>query len=533
VAVPPVAYAVSSYAATAQHLALIRYWELHGRPATIAVVPGDPNPVTIRRLAIDTVGSGANRVLLTRYTIDGVIWGINYAWLDADGRLAMFATGGGGGLSFKTVRAALLPLRDELMQVAARAQMAELVSISAKQHAIAEGKLALVGATVIDATGASPIVNATVVVDNGRIIAVGPSATIPVPAGARRIDMTGKTIVPGLWDNHAHLHQIEWIPTYFAAGVTSVRDMGSEWPLLVAMRDAINTGKINGPNLHFAGLIDGPGPRGFGEFSAETPDEGRALVRRYHAMGFEMIKIYLALAPDVTAAICREAHTVNMRCTGHVPTSMDLHAAIDSGMDQIAHFPIRGDLTTEEGKQQLAHFLAKKTIFDPTASWGEIGGKSAQEPMQNIQPVLQHLPAPLLQNRIASLGKSQTDTATSHARLARTLANIKAAHDAGVPLVVGTDEGIPAFSVYREIELFVRAGFTPMDALRAATSTAAWAMRVDSDVGTIEAGKRADLLVLDANPLENISNIRTGRFVMKDGKLFESAALWTAAGFKP
>jgi imidazolonepropionase-like amidohydrolase len=202
-------------------------------------------------------------------------------------------------------------------------------------------------------------------------------------------------------------------------------------------------------------------------------------------------------------------------------------------MDQIAHFPIRGDLTTEEGKQQLAHFLAKKTIFDPTASWGEIGGKSAQEPMQNIQPVLQHLPAPLLQNRIASLGKSQTDTATSHARLARTLANIKAAHDAGVPLVVGTDEGIPAFSVYREIELFVRAGFTPMDALRAATSTAAWAMRVDSDVGTIEAGKRADLLVLDANPLENISNIRTGRFVMKDGKLFESAALWTAAGFKP
>jgi len=533
VAVPPVAYAVSSYAATAQHLALIRYWELHGRPATIAVVPGDPNPVTIRRLAIDTVGSGANRVLLTRYTIDGVIWGINYAWLDADGRLAMFATGGGAGLSFKTVRAALLPLRDELMQVAARAQMAELVSISAKQHAIAEGKLALVGATVIDATGASPIVNATVVVDNGRIIAVGPSATIPVPAGARRIDMTGKTIVPGLWDNHAHLHQIEWIPTYFAAGVTSVRDMGSEWPLLVAMRDAINTGKINGPNLHFAGLIDGPGPRGFGEFSAETPDEGRALVRRYHAMGFEMIKIYLALAPDVTAAICREAHTVNMRCTGHVPTSMDLHAAIDSGMDQIAHFPIRGDLTTEEGKQQLAHFLAKKTIFDPTASWGEIGGKSAQEPMQNIQPVLQHLPAPLLQNRIASLGKSQTDTATSHARLARTLANIKAAHDAGVPLVVGTDEGIPAFSVYREIELFVRAGFTPMDALRAATSTAAWAMRVDSDVGTIEAGKRADLLVLDANPLENISNIRTGRFVMKDGKLFESAALWTAAGFKP
>ena len=533
VAVPPIAFAISAYAPTAQHLPLIRYWESHGRPKTIAVVPGDPNPVTIKRRGIDTVGAGANRVVLTRYTIDGVIWGINYLWLDAEGRIAMFATGGGGGLSFKTVRAALLPLRDELMEVATRAQMAELSAIATKQRPIAEGDLAFVGATLIDATGSAAIPNATVVVQKGRIVAAGPSATTPVPKGARRIDVTGKTIVPGLWDNHAHLHQIEWIPTYFAAGVTSVRDMGSEWPLLVAMRNAIRSGKVNGPNLFFAGLIDGPGPQGFGEFSAATPDEGRAIVRRYHAMGFEMMKIYLALAPDVTAAICDEAHKNGMRCTGHVPTSMDLHAAIDSGMDQIAHFPIRGDLTSEEGKKQLAHFVAKKTIFDPTASWGEIGGKSAQEPMENIQPVMEHLPTPLLQNRVASLGQSPSDTATSHARLARMLANIKAAHDAGVPLITGTDEGIPGFSVYREMELFVKAGLTPMEALRAATAISAQAMRVEQDVGTIEPGKRADLLVLDANPLEDISNIRRVRFVVKNGRMFESAALWTAAGFNP
>ena len=533
VAIPAVAYAVSGYAPTAQHLALIRYWESHGSPKTIAIVPGDPNPVTIKKGGVDTVGKGASRVLLTRYTIDGVIWGINYLWLETDGRLAMFATGGGGGLSFKTVRAALLPLRDELMDVATRAQMAELTRIASNQHAIAEGYLALVGATLVDATGAPAISNATVVVQNGRVVAAGPSASTPVPQGARRIDVVGKTIVPGLWDNHAHLHQIEWIPTYFAAGVTSVRDMGSEWPLLVAMRGAIRSGKINGPNLFFAGLVDGQGPQGFGEFSAATPEEGRAIARRYHEMGFEMIKIYLALAPDVTAAICNEAHKNGMTCTGHVPTSMELHAAIDSGMDQIAHYPVRGDLTSDSGKKQLAHFVAKKTIFDPTASWGEIGGKSAQEPMQNIQPVMQHLPVALLQNRVAGLGQAQTDTATSHARLARTLANIKAAHDAGVPLIAGTDEGIPAYSVYRELELYVKAGFTPIDALRSATAVAAQAMRVDKDVGTIEKGKRADLLVLDANPLDDISNIRTVRFVMKDGKMFESKALWTAAGFKP
>jgi hypothetical protein len=212
---------------------------------------------------------------------------------------------------------------------------------------------------------------------------------------------------------------------------------------------------------------------------------------------------------------------------------MDLHEAIDAGMDQLAHFPVRGDLTTDEGKKQIAHFLAKKTIFDPTASWGEIGGKSAAEPMENIQPVLQHLPRPLLQDHVASLGQSPSDTATSHARLARMLANIKAAHDAGVPIIAGTDEGIPAYSVYRELELYVKAGFSPMEALRAATAVAAQAMRVDKDLGTIETGKRADLLVLDANPLDNISNVRTVRFVMKDGRMFDSAALWTAAGFAP
>jgi imidazolonepropionase-like amidohydrolase len=533
VPVPPVAYAAFSYFPTAQHLALVRYWESHGSPKTMAVVPGDPNPVTIKKRGIDTVGSGANRTVLTRYTIDGVMWGINYLWLDGNGRLAMFATGGGAGLSFKTVRAALMPLRNELMEVATRAQMAELLEITSRTKPSAEGSLALVGATLVDATGAPALPNATVVVEKGRIVAAGPSASTTVPASARRIDVAGKTIIPGLWDSHAHLHQIEWIPTYIAAGVTSVRDMGSEWPLLVAMRSAIRSGKVTGSNLFFAGLIDGPGLQGFGEFSASTPEEGRAIVRRYHQLGFEMIKIYMALAPEVMAAICSEAHKLDMRCTGHVPTSMDLHEAIDAGMDQLAHFPVRGDLTTDEGKKQIAHFLTKKTIFDPTASWGEIGGKSAAEPMENIQPVLQHLPRPLLQDHVASLGQSPSDTATSHARLARMLANIKAAHDAGVLIIAGTDEGIPGYSVYRELELYVKAGFTPMDALRSATAVPAQAMRVDKDLGTIETGKRADLLVLDANPLENISNVRTVRFVMKDGRMFDSAALWTAAGFTP
>jgi imidazolonepropionase-like amidohydrolase len=297
------------------------------------------------------------------------------------------------------------------------------------------------------------------------------------------------------------------------------------------VRTAVQAGRVHGPNIVAAGLIDGPGPNAFGALSADTPDDARAIVRRYHALGFEQMKLYSLLSPAVVGAICDEAHKLGMIVTGHIPTSLTLLAAIDSGMDQVAHQPIRGEPGSDELKRTIARLAEKGTVIDPTSSWGEIGGHSQAEPLQNFQPVTQLLPPIFLQTRAASWGTASPDTAAAHARLARSLAVTKALHDAGVPIVAGTDEGVPGFSVYREIELYVKAGFSNMDALRAATAVPAKAMRMDKELGTIEVGKRADLLVLDANPLDDISNIRTGRFVMKGGLLFESAALWRAIGF--
>jgi imidazolonepropionase-like amidohydrolase len=267
--------------------------------------------------------------------------------------------------------------------------------------------------------------------------------------------------------------------------------------------------------------------------SASTPDEGRAIVRHYHALGFEQMKLYSLLAPNVVAAISDEAHKLGMTVTGHVPNSLSLLAAVDSGMDHIAHLPIRAAPGSDSLAQIIAHLRERGTVIDPTASWGEIGGHSTAESVQNFQPVLQHLPPALVQTRVAGWGSATVDTATAHARLGRTLAIIGALHTAGVPIVAGTDEGVPGFSVYREIELYVRAGFSPMDAIRAATAVSATAMRLDKEVGTLELGKRADLLVLDANPLDDISNIRRVRSVMRDGVLYDSAALWRVAGFTP
>ena len=411
--------------------------------------------------------------------------------------------------------------------------MRDLVAISRRTRAIASGNVALVGATLTDGTGTAAIPNATVVIANGRIVATGPSAVTKVPAGTRRLDVHGKTIVPGLWDSHAHLHQLEWVPVYLAAGITTVRDMGNELSFITALRTTVQSGRANGPNILAAGLIDGPGPNAFGAMSADTPSEGREIVRRYHALGFEQMKLYSLLSPAVVGAVCDEARKLGMTVTGHIPTSMTLLAAIDSGMDQIAHQPIRGDVGSDELNRTIAQLRRHGTVVDPTSSWGEIGGHSQAEPMQRCQPVTQHLPQIFLQTRAAGWGAPGVDTATAHARLARSLAVTGALHDAGVPIVAGTDEGVPGFSVDRELELYVIAGFTPIDALRAATAVPAKAMHMDKELGTVEVGKRADLLVLDANPLENIANIRTVRLVMKGGMLFDRAALFRAIGFTP
>jgi imidazolonepropionase-like amidohydrolase len=373
--------------------------------------------------------------------------------------------------------------------------------------------------------------DAVVVVSHGRIVAAGPRASVTIPPTAHRVEVAGKTIIPGLWDMHAHVMQVEWAPVYLAAGVITVRDMGNEVDFEIPFRAALREGRAIGPSLLLAGLVDGPGPDAFGDVTAATPDEARAVTQRYHDLGFEQLKLYSLLKPDVVAALTAEAHRLGMTVTGHVPNSLTILSAVDSGMDHIAHMPIRGEAGSDSVRAIVAHLRERGTVIDPTASWGELLQHSTAEPVAHFQPGVSHLP-PVLGQRITAMGVRTIDTATAHARLARTLGVIRALHDAGVPVVAGTDEGVPGFSVYREVELYAAAGFSPIEALRAATAVSARAMRLDGEVGTIEPGKRADLVVLDKNPLDAIGNVRTVRLVMKNGTLYRSADVWMAAGFR-
>jgi imidazolonepropionase-like amidohydrolase len=532
VTLPAQFFTVDGYAPFAAQMLLLRYWKAHGQPRVLATVPGLPvNEVLIEPRGREAIRVGTTIVQLERYAIDGVVWGRETVWLDERGALAAAVTRA-GGLSFEAVREDLEPALVGFVQRATRDRVADLETITRQVPPLKSGTYAMVGATIIDGTGAAPTADGVVIVRDGRIAEVGPRAAVTVPADVPVVDVAGKTIVPGLWDMHTHVTQIEWAPVYLAAGVTTVRDMGNEFEFITALRDSIASRRALGPRLLAAGLVDGSGPNAFGVYYADTPEQAKAAVAKYHAAGFQQIKIYSLVTPAIVEALSAEAHRLGMTVTGHVPNGMTIEQAAAAGMDQIAHLAIRGEAGTEEVNRTIAFLRDHKTVMDPTQSWGELLGHAVGTPLAAFQPGAAKIPAPL--NRIFSnAGAAGIDAATARTRVERGLRIVKALYDAGVPVVVGTDEGVPGHSVHREIELYVEAGLTPMQALQAATIVPARAMKLEAELGTIERGKRADLVVLNLNPLESIRNIRSVRWTISDGRVYDAPALWTSVRFQP
>ena len=532
VTLPAPFYTVDGYAPFAAQMMLLRYWQQHGQPRVIRTVPGLPaNDVFIEARGREAIRIGSTPVRLDRYAIDGVVWGREAVWLDERGGLAAAITRA-GGLSFEAIREDLEPALVGFVERATRDRIADLEAITARTAPLKSGTYAMVGATIVDGTGRPPIPDGVILVRDGRIAEVGPRASVTVPPDVASVAVAGKTIIPGLWDMHTHVTQIEWAPVYLAAGVTTVRDMGNEFEFIMPLRDAIASKRAVGPRIVAAGLIDGGGPGAFGVYYAATPEQAKQVVGKYHEAGFQQIKIYSLVTPPIVEVICAEAHRLGMTVTGHIPNGMTIEQAAAAGMDHIAHLGIRGEAGSEEVKKTIAFLLDHHTVIDPTQSWNELLGHAVGTPIAAFQPGVLKIPAPL--NRVFSnAGAAGIDAATARTRLERGLRIVKALHDAGVPVVAGTDEGIPGHSVHREIELYVEAGLTPMAALQAATIVSARAMKMDGELGTIERGKRADMVVLNANPLDAISNIRSVCWTISDGRVWDAAALWQSVRFQP
>ncbi len=420
---------------------------------------------------------------------------------------------------------------------------------------------AIEGATVIDGVSGQAIGNAVVVISGTTIQDVGPSGSVSIPDNAERINATGKTIIPGIFCVHGHLAMAEGLErnaefynrerlqrdanAYLYYGVTHMLSMGIDMDPIWSFREDQRAGRAGGARLYTAGLgfaaQDGwrPGGGFEGVHRPATPEEGRELVRRELAKNPDALKIWVddlngqlpKLSPEIYGAIIDEAHQSNVIVFAHMKYLEDTKELIRRGVDGLAH-SVRDQEVDEEFLQ-----LAKEHGVTQLPTMGGLAGTlayAAGKPPFLSDPGLPVLfPATLLQTLGGEEYQEQTARSSNlddiRAELEIALQNTSKIAAAGIPIALGTDSGspgrFPGLWEHREMELLVRAGLTPMQAIQAATINSARILRLDGQYGSLESGKVADLVILNADPLADIANSLRIDSVWMDGKQVDRSSL--------
>ena len=543
---PAVAFVGAASMPAAVQMTLMRYYSAHHAPSRIPILRASPQalPLEIKLVGNEAFQIKGQMVRLKRYTIANLMFGREILWMNDSNRVAAIMTFA-GGLPQEEVLDEYESATDAIFHSGVRQEMLNLGDIDLQVPPEASGTYAIVGARLIDGTGSPALENATVIIKDGRINSIGTAAMSgPPPPGVRVIHAEGKTLIPGLWEMHTHYSGVEFGPALLAAGVTTARDCGGEFDFLTTIRNAIALEKNNvlGPRLLLAGLIDGDGPLAFGALNADTPAQAIRIVDLYANNHFQQIKVYTQLKPEILKAITAEAHKRGLTVTGHVPAAVNTFQGIDDGMDQINHlqFVTRGmraddavgpvDLTSQRAKDLIALLKAKNIVVDPTDGWGEMAGHPKSIDAATFEPGVNAAPF-TLSSKFRTMGVPAADEPKFRTRMDENRKVIKALYDAGIPIVAGSDTGLIGYGLDRELELYVQAGISPMAALQTATLNAARAMHLEGESGTIQPGKRADLVLLNANPLDNISNIRRVDKVITEGRLYDSKKLARSVGF--
>jgi imidazolonepropionase-like amidohydrolase len=401
----------------------------------------------------------------------------------------------------------------------------------------------------------------TVIIDKGLIVAEGASGAVALPAGAEVIDGTGKTLVPGLWDSHQHFGDDSAGPFLLALGITSVRDPGNDNALTIARRIRRDKGELLSPKVYPSVIIDGKGPRSAqGATIVTSLSEATAAVDKAKAQGFTGIKIYGSYDPAWVAPAAAEAHKLGLHVHGHVPAGMRPSQAIAAGYDEITHIYFVSmeampdsvvatsnginrmlgtgqyakdmNLTAAPMKPLIETMAARHIVSDPTL----VVVESLLVPDNgDLSPAYAAYvgtlpPATERGFRTGGLALPEHFTRADFRKsFTRETELVAAMHEAGVPIVAGTDGS--GMELVRELELYVSAGFTPEEALAAATVVPAKNVGVDATTGTIAVGKVADLVLVEGDPSKRIGDLRNTRTVMLEGNLLDADALRKASGF--
>lgn len=429
---------------------------------------------------------------------------------------------------------------------------------------------AITHVTVINPGMSSVEANRTVLVTGDRITSVSDAAQTQPPKNARVIDATGQFLIPGLWDMHVHSVFGDWfpggrdiiLPLFIANGVTGVRDMGGDAPVLMAWRKEIASGKLIGPRMVMSGpMLDGYLPNGKLRFPSslpvKTPADAIAAVDSLKKQGVDFIKVQSEISHDAYLAAAAEAHKQGLPIVGHVPDTVRLREVVEAGQKSVEHLMgifegcsteedkfIQGKgnlkllLSTQDKKRcdALIKLLAEHQTWQvPTLAW-QRGGEFLDQPDPKRKPLDKYVPAywrdvtwrRFNDEMMPDLLKDPLALRQDY--FARNLQITGAMHRAGVPFLAGTDTApgiyiMPGFSLHDELANFVEAGFTPMESLQTATSNPAKFLGIQSSQGSVESGKIADLVLLNANPLEDIRNTNKISAVAAHGRFFDRAAL--------
>jgi imidazolonepropionase-like amidohydrolase len=406
-----------------------------------------------------------------------------------------------------------------------------------------------------------------VIIERNRIREVGPRKTTRYPRNAPTIlNGRGAYLIPGLWDMHVHLVFGDWfpraqeisLPLFVANGITSVRDMGSELETVQAWRNEIEGGRLLGPRIMTSGpMLDGPKPRFPSSIAIVTPEDGRRAVDQLKHQGADFIKLQSLIPREAVFAIAEEARKEEIPFEGHVPDSVRASEMSAAGMHSFEHLigifegssPLEGDFLKGEKNETkflssydperaaaLAALLAKNQTWQcPTLVW-ERGGNLIDVTDFSKDARAKYVPAYWKEHTwkiFTEAVKTEFNTDGLETRkkfIEKELEVVQLLHKTGVPFLAGTDTPpgvyvLPGFSLHEELQRFVAAGFTPLEALQTATLNPARFFQREDQIGTIEKGKLADLVFLDANPLEDIRNTQKVSAVILNGAYLSKADL--------
>jgi hypothetical protein len=517
----------------------------------IALLP--EGEARVERVAERDLESSGKKKHVVMYAITGLDFSPTHVWLDDREKFFAFVNPWSTVIpeGWEKTASSLQTVQDQITQ----ARAADLAGKLA--HHLPNGIL-FTHANVFDAEAGKIVRDQNVVVAGNRIRSVGAGAVSA--AGAEVIDATGKTLLPGLWDMHAHVGDNDGLLN-LAAGVTTVRDLANDTDSLLARRKRIEEGKEIGTRIVIAGIIDGRGPfQGPTKVLVSTAEEARAAVDNYARLGYVQLKIYSSVKPELVPAIIDEAHKKGLRVSGHIPAEMTAAECVKLGFDEIQHANFlmlnftpdvkntntptrftevakRGadlDLNSPEVQSFVKLLKERHTTLDPTLSVFEdmFLTRAGQIP-RGFQPIAKRLPP---QVRRGLLSSGLTPPPGMDERYQKSFAKmvelVGMMYRAGIPIEDGTDS-MPGFSYHRELELDVMAGIPPAKVLQDATLNSARIMNLDRDLGSIAPGKLADLTLVDGDPVGNISDVRKTALVVKDGVLYRPAELYSALGVEP